>query len=690
MQKFPEIQFVKGVGPRIAKSLTKLQINSVRDFLFYIPRFYDDRRSIPQIIDLKIDEIQNCVGFIRHVSENQVKKGFSIIKCLIDDGRTNLIAVWFNQAYVKKTLIAGKRIFIKGRVEINKYSGERQITVTEHEVISKESDFKESVGRVLPIYGLRVGLYQGQMRKIAKEIMTKYLMLLPDPLPYSLIREKGLIDLRIAIRNLHFPESVELYQKARTRVAFDEFFYFQLAISKKRKENKDQIVADKLKTNGGIIKLYIKSLPYELTNAQKRAATEIYIDLQKNSSMNRLLQGDVGSGKTEVAVLTLLAAIESGKNAAIMAPTEVLAQQHYYKFKKSLGALGVEVVLLKGKMKAKEKRAILEDLKTKKPLIVIGTHALIQNDVEIPDLAVTVIDEQHRFGVVQRQTLKKKGQNPHSLFMTATPIPRSFMLTCYGDLEKSVIDEMPPGRKPPKTVRYSDYNLKQVYEMCRSDLKKGRQLYIVFPLVEESEKIDLKSAQEGWQKIKDNVFPEYNIGLMHGRLKPEEKNKVMDDFKKNKIQVLVATTVIEVGIDVPNASMMVIQHAERFGLSQLHQLRGRVGRGGTVSQCFLITEPKTESGKQRIQAMIDTTDGFKIAEYDLRIRGPGDMLGTRQAGLPDFVVADIIRDEKLLLETRLTADRFLKTDPNLDKKENAALRKIVEEQYHLAFGVKLD
>jgi ATP-dependent DNA helicase RecG len=391
--------------------------------------------------------------------------------------------------------------------------------------------------------------------------------------------------------------------------------------------------------------------------------------------MNRLIQGDVGSGKTDVAVAALLMAIGSEKTGALMAPTEILATQHFLKIKKALEPLGISVYLLKGKMKAAEKRETIEGIQ-KGPCIIIGTHALIEDPVMIENLGLVVVDEQHRFGVIQRLKIKK-AQTPHCVFMTATPIPRTFMLTSFGDLDKTIIGELPPGRVPPTTFYMKESNVRKSYEHCRLQLAQGFQLYIVYPLVKESEKIDLQSAMEGFEEAK-NIYKEFNVGLIHGKMSPDEKRTVMSQFKDNEIQVLVATTVIEVGIDVPNATMMIIHHAERFGLSQLHQLRGRIGRGGNESQCFLIAAPKTDTGKQRLKAMVNTTDGFELAETDLKIRGPGDMLGTKQSGLPDFKCGDIVRDESILLTARKVAKSLLDSDPKLDKPEHLGLKRAVE------------
>jgi len=446
---------------------------------------------------------------------------------------------------------------------------------------------------------------------------------------------------------------------------------------KKRHQHIKDIKGDVLTIQGHLTTTYQTALPYSFTQAQTNAIKEIAEDVTSGIAMNRMLQGDVGSGKTDIAVMALLFAIQTGKKGAVLAPTEILATQHDVKFKMHLQALNVPVVLLKGQAKSRTK--ILELLQAPEPLILIGTHAILEDDVIIHNLGLIVIDEQHRFGVHQRLKLQQKGFNPHCLYMTATPIPRSLMLTAYGDLFKTIMDELPPGRVPVKTYHLTPFRIPKVYEFCKEQLKIGHQIYFVYPLVKESEKIDLQSAIEAHEQLR-HIFIDHTVGLLHGKMKTQEKDQVMQDFKNKTIKILVSTTVIEVGIDVPNATVMVIWHAERFGLSQLHQLRGRIGRGGNASYCFLVSQPKGEDAKKRIKAMIDTTDGFKIAEYDLSIRGPGDLLGTRQSGMPDFKIADLIRDEKTLILTRKIANQIIQKDPGLTHPLHQEIKKIVENE----------
>lgn len=667
------LQYIKGTGPKLAKCLEKLSLYTVEDCFSFFPREYDDRRRLPHISECKMDDNVTIFGTIQSVTEKKVKNNMSIIEAYIVDKTGNIKAVWFNQPYLKKVLINGKNIIIKGKVEQSLFHQERQINVNQTEFIHSEKEYQESVGLVIPIYSLTYGIHQLQMRRIIKQVFTDCLHLVKETLPASLLSHLNMIPIQSALNELHFPKSVDGYKQARKRFVFDEFFYYQLSLEKKRLKHRHTMKTDPLKVEGSILDNYLNQLPYQLTTAQNRVISEIKQDLSKPVAMNRLLQGDVGSGKTDVAMSTLLCAIESGKRGVIMAPTEILAVQHYWKFKRLLEPIGVSVCILKSKMKKKEKEESLELIKSSKQLIVVGTHALLEDYVDIPQLGVVVIDEQHRFGVMQRSKLKNKAKSPHCLFMTATPIPRSFMLTCFGDLDKSIIDELPPGRIPPKSFLVKEEFLPNVYQACYEKLIQGEQLYIVYPLVEESEKLDLKSAQEGFETIK-KIFPDHQVSLIHGKMSPDEKKEIMDKFKSNESQILVSTTVIEVGVDVPNATVMIIMDAERFGLSQLHQLRGRIGRGKKESRCYFISDTKTENAQKRLQCMCSTSDGFKIAEYDLTIRGPGDILGTRQSGLPDFNLANLVQDEAMLLKAKSEASKIIEIDPELNLEEHQLLK----------------
>ncbi len=689
MTNFGDIKYIKGVGPKIATLLTKLGIESIYDFLTYFPRSYDDRRQLDTISQLGQQEWCSFVATIRSLNED-VKGRTVIMKCLLEDGSGSIVGVWFNQKYLKKLFRPGLKLYVKGKLEFNRFVGQHQLQVSDFELLTDVTVQRESVGRILPVYSLIHGLQQYKMRQISREILDQKLTLIQDPLPDYIQKDLSLFDLRSSIQLLHYPTSQLDYNKARYRIVFDDFFYFQLSLGKQRQHSRERHSTAPLITEGMLIDRYMAQLPYQLTSAQQTAVDHVKQDVGLSVAMNRLVQGDVGCGKTDIAVISLLFALQTGLKGAFMAPTELLAEQHYLKISHMLLPFGIDVVFLKGKMRVKEKRLAHERLMSSKLCIVVGTHALIQDAVEISNLGLVVIDEQHRFGVNQRQQLWDKGDKPHCLYLTATPIPRSLMLTCFGDLDKTIIDELPPGRIPSSTRFVRPYSIEKVYHFCFNQLRNGRQLYFVFPLVDESEKLDLQAAIQNWDYLSKTVFKEYKVGLLHGKLKSDEKQVVMDQFRENKIQILVATTVIEVGIDVPNASVMVIHHAERFGLSQLHQLRGRIGRGQKESFCFLLADPKNDNAKKRIKAMLETSDGFKIAEQDLMIRGPGDMLGTRQAGLPNFKLAHLIKDEKVLVAARMIATRLLREDPNLALPKHHKLRTYMTDHYENSIDKQLN
>ena len=670
------------------KRLEKLGLFTPKDILYYAPKSYEDRRHLPKIYQLKTGETQTILGAITHLSETTPRPKISILKAVIKDDTGTCVAIWFNQAYLKKIMKIGTKVLIKGKCDINSYSAEKEITVISTDFILSAQDTLKNLNCIVPNYLLTQGLYPGQYRNLVQSTLDKYLPSLIDPLPTSLRQTYDLIPLRTALTHIHFPKTEQDLNLARKRLVFDEFFFFQLTLASHYTNRKTQEISIPLTTKSELIDHYKTQIPYALTNAQQQAIQDVENDVAQPIAMNRLLQGDVGSGKTDVAVMALLFAINSQKKGVIMAPTEILAVQHYLKFKAYFDPHNIPVYLLKGGLKKKEKETLLNLFKQDEPCIIVGTHALIQDPVEIPNLGLAVIDEQHRFGVMQRLALKQKGIMPHCLFMTATPIPRTLLITSFGDLDKSIIHEMPPGRTPPKTYFFKDSSLASVYGFCRDELSKGHQIYIVFPLVEESEKLDLKSAMEGWDDLQKNVFPDYSVGLIHGRLTPQEKSEIMTKFKKKDCMILVATTVIEVGIDVPNATIMIIHHAERFGLSQLHQLRGRIGRGVGESRCFLIGDPKTTNAKQRVKAMLDTANGFKIAEYDLEIRGPGDMLGTRQSGLPDFNLAHLIRDEAILIQARKAAIELVEADPELKHPDHQAIKHVHNQRQQRTLSIQ--
>ncbi len=660
------IQYIKGVGPKLATLLAKLHIYTPHDFLMYFPKRYEDRRKLLALNSLPFEGVQLAFGQLIHIKDVSTKTGKCIIHGWITDGHHTLQLIWFNQKFLLKTLKKDTWVLARGKLERSPYSGQVVLHVQEHEVGDYPTPgLSLGIGSIVPVYPLTAGLPQWKMRQLAILLLTPDYLPATDPLPEMLRKKIGLLSLKEALQSIHFPKDAKAYSAAKKRLIFDDFFYFQVLLRLKKNQRKRLSNSPIFQPNHHLRTRYLAQLPYSLTDDQKRVIQEIDHDLARPVSMNRLLQGDVGSGKTDVAICSLLSAIECQKKAIIMAPTEILAEQHFLKLMTYLEPLGIEVVLLKGGLSQKTKKSYLQKIQSDIPLVIIGTHALIQDSLTIPNVGLVIIDEQHRFGTIQRTRLQQKGQQPHCLFMSATPIPRSFMLTCFGDLDKSIIYKLPPGRKPPFTQFVPETQLSDIYTHCHTQLAHGHQIYLVYPLIEESEKLDLKSAIDSHLYLQTHIFPTYTVGIIHGKLTSIEKKEIMAQFKEQKIQILVATTVIEVGIDVPNATTMVIHHAERFGLSQLHQLRGRIGRGHSDSFCFLVAKPRANTYNSRIKAILNTSDGFKLAEDDLQIRGAGDMLGTRQSGIPDFGLADLAKDESTLLLARQEAVSLLKMDPYL-------------------------
>ncbi|NLJ72096.1 MAG: ATP-dependent DNA helicase RecG [Syntrophomonadaceae bacterium] len=636
---FNNIQYVKGIGPKRSKQLEKLGIYSVFDLLWHLPRAYINRENMPNIAEAKVGEYNHLQGRVVSVNSYRVRNGLHILKAILKDQSGFIQAVWFNQPFVDKYIKIGQNVYVSGRVKSG-YEG-LELNVAEYELVDEFNSSK----KIIPVYPLTEGLNQKFFRqtifKLLKEFLPYYIDIFPE-----FIKEKyNLGDIRAAFYNMHFPEGREAYRIARRRLAVEELFLFQLSIKKTELINEGYIIHREITP---LVAEITENLPFDLTNAQKRVLNEIFIDLEKPRQMNRLLQGDVGSGKTVVAALTMAKSVASSFQAALMAPTEILADQHYDSLIKFFNQTSVVIARLTGSTPTAEKAMILEALETGDIDIVVGTHALIQDNIVFKNLGLAVIDEQHRFGVKQRASLANKGDFPDILVMTATPIPRTLALTVYGDLDLSVIDELPPGRKPIKTFYIKNQYRHRVYNYVKDELSKGVQIYVVCPLIEESEKQDLKAATTLYEELKNGILSDFRIGLLHGRLKSAEKEYIMHGFKQGEIDLLVTTTVIEVGVDVPNASIIVIEQAHRFGLSQLHQLRGRVGRGNTLAYCFLIAEPNSEEALHRLKAMEKTNDGFILANEDLAIRGPGDFLGVRQHGLDQLKVANLSKDRELV------------------------------------------
>ena len=598
------------------------------------------------------------------------------------------MASWFkgNPSYLKNTFKAGQKVLLTGEVRI--FGGKKSMVHPDFEVMDEGEEDSPSFKRIVPVYSETEGVHPKVMRRIALRAVLDFGGSLLGPVPEWIRVKRDFPSIQESVRALHLPsaeENVETLNEGKSvyhhRLIYDEFFFFELAMALKKK---GQVLERGIAfaTDGDGVGRFLRLLPFELTGAQRRVVDEIRNDMAKSAPMNRLLQGDVGSGKTVVSMAAMVTACENGFQSAIMAPTEILAEQHYRSICGWAEALGLRVALVTGNRKAKARRETAEAIAAGTIDIAVGTHALIQDDLAFPNLGLVVIDEQHRFGVMQRAALRQKGGHPDVLVMTATPIPRTLAMTVYGDLDVSVIDELPPAKKPIKTKVYFEGDREKVYAVIDGELKKGHQVFVVYPLVEESEKLDLKDATHMAEHLQNEIFPAARIGLIHGRMSGEEKDRIMSDFQGRRIDLLVATTIIEVGIDVPAASLIVIEHAERFGLSQLHQLRGRVGRGDVASSCILLAQHAgSDAAKRRLRIMEKTNDGFLIAEEDLAIRGPGEFMGTKQSGIPDFRVASIVRDGRILGEAREDAFLVAQDDPSLAKPENRAMHAVLMHRW---------
>jgi ATP-dependent DNA helicase RecG len=682
------IQFVKGVGPRIAGILSRKGIKTVEDALNYFPRKYEDRRNIKRISTLKLDTRQTVMGKI--VLSGVVKsRSRGIYQVIVSDGTGTLALSWYqyNPKYLRATYKKGYTVILSGDVTLNRYNKTLQIVHPSPDDVEVFEDIEGiekdmlNFNRIVPIYPLTEGIKQRRIRKIESLVLDTYAKSLFDYVPYEVRKRNRLIGIDQAVPRVHFPgnsdnpvdllDTSSIYNSLPHRtVSFNEFFLLEVGLALKKRDV-SKMPGISFNPTGRLTEKLLLELPFRLTSAQSRVLSEIETDMRVDRPMNRLLQGDVGSGKTVVALLSMLKAVESGYQAALMAPTEILAEQHLRSVLKYVDGFGIRVVLLTSAQSRNEKESSYDAISSGDAKIVIGTHALLQGKVEFRDLGFVVIDEQHRFGVIQRALLRSKGKNPDVLVMTATPIPRTLAMTVYGDLDVSVLDEMPPHQRSIKTfVFFEEKGARdKAYDLLRQEVVKGRQAYIVYPLIEESESPDhrdLRFATRMFDELKEDVFPEFRLGLLHGRMKTEDKNEVMNKFISRRIDILVATTVVEVGVDVPNAAVMVIENSERYGLSQLHQLRGRVGRGEHESICILISAVKRSvDAHKRLSILQGTSDGFKIAEADLMIRGPGEFIGTRQSGLPEFRFANLLRDAKILGEARNEAFNIVRKDPIL-------------------------
>jgi ATP-dependent DNA helicase RecG len=730
------IEQLPGIGKVTAQSFKRLGVRTVLDMLYHFPHRYDDYSSQKQIANLEIGAVETVIATVTDVRTFGMKAGGQALEVLVSDDSGDLKAVFFRQPWLARQFSVGARVVLSGKVALDAYKGQRQISAPDWEPFT--DDELIHTGRLVPVHSLTKGLYERNARSIIKRVVDLAAPLVVDYLPENVCQRANLMPLPQALAQMHFPADKEQIERARRRLGFDEFLFIQLGVLQRKLLWQGER-GYPLGFQEPIHEEFLRKLPFDLTGAQVRALEEIFHDIRRPTPMARLLQGDVGSGKTAVAAATAMQAIANGYQAAIMAPTEILAEQHYMGLKELLGKLrvprgeardlsleaseltpasslkpqalggdwkstadpvelarldelkrligmmpeddldgmGVRVALLKGSLGAKERRRVLEGIANGDVDLIIGTHALITESVRYAALGLVVVDEQHRFGVEQRQRLKDKGFNPHMLVMTATPIPRTLTLTIYGDLDTSVLDELPPGRQEIKTRWIVSAERDKAYKHLRREISRGRQAYVVCPLVDESEKVDLPSAEEMYAKLASEIFPDLRVALIHGKMPPREKDEVMVAFRAHEFDILVATAVIEVGIDVPNATSMLIEGAERFGLAQLHQFRGRVGRGIHQSYCILVSDKENDVTKQRLEAMEQTRDGFRLAEIDLELRGPGEFFGTRQSGTPDLKVAQLA-DTRLLHAANLEARAILTDDPKLERPEHAALKAKIE------------
>ncbi len=669
------VRYARGVGPARAQLLERLGVRTVAELLYRLPRRLEDRshlRPIAQLAGGTTDTVQGMVSRVTQFRPRR-RRDLVLVKAAVTDGTGVLQAVWYNQPYLARQLPVGGRVILHGRVV--RRGGEVQMVSPEFEVVEDGEDAETlHAGRIVPVYGSTEGLSQRTLRGIVARALDDHAGSVEEWMPAEILAHYGFPSLGEALREAHFPQSLPSWETARNRLVFEELLLFQLLVLRQRAAWTAETRAVPYGDAGPLLARFLGSLPYRLTAAQRRVLGEILRDLDGPHPMNRLLQGDVGSGKTVVAAAALLRAVGGGAQGALMAPTEILAEQHYLTLRRLLEPLGVTVQLLVGSLPRAERQEALARASDGRADVVVGTHALIEEDVAFHRLGLVVVDEQHRFGVAQRAALRRKWERPDVLVMTATPIPRTLALTLYGDLDVSVLDELPPGRSPIRTVHRAGQLRPKVYEFVRAQVAQGRQAYIVCPLIEESDKLQAEAATELASRLREGPLRGLRVEVVHGRLRVEERDRVMEALRAGEIDVLVATTVIEVGIDVPNATVMVIEDADRFGLAQLHQLRGRVGRGAHQSYCILVADPRTEEARARLRVMVETTDGFQIAQRDLELRGVGELLGgRRQHGISDFRVADLLRDHRWVERAREEALRIVAQDPALGRPEHRGL-----------------
>jgi len=664
------VQYIKGIGPRRALYLKRIGVETVRDLLFLVPRRYFDYSNIAKIRDLKIDDEVTVIGRIQLIQIKQSRQRGEVLNVVISDETGSIELKWFNRPDLKNKFSLGEYLLVSGKVN---FFYHKQMINPLYEIIGEGEIEERERGTIIPVYPLTEGLSIWDIKRAVKIAIDECLDEIEESLPKSIIEKNHLLQLKQAIRALHQPERIEDTIQARRRLVYDEFFFFELALARRKAKTRTTTTIS-LKETGILTKKFLAALPFSLTSGQKDAITEIIQDMSGTKPMNRLLQGDVGSGKTVVALYAMLVAVENGCQAVMMAPTEILAEQHYLNHSELLKNIGIDAFLLTGSTKGSLREEIVKKIGNGEAKIVFGTHALIEEEIIFNRMGLAVVDEQHRFGVMQRAALVNKGINPHFLVLSATPIPRTLALTLYGDLDISTLPDKPSGRGEVITKVASEKEKASIYKFINNELHQGRQAFVVCPIIEKSEKVDLKSATEIYEEIKRN-FSDFSIGLIHGRLNTQERIKVMDEFRKGITNILVATTVIEVGVDIPNATIMLILHPERFGLAQLHQLRGRIGRGAERAYCFLLLDrfvrPETY---ERIAFFEKNNNGFALARKDMKLRGPGEILGKRQHGLPDIKIGDIEEDQELLFLARDDAFFIVSKDPELKLPEHYPVR----------------